>query len=47
MEKQKEIDNLRTYKVVVDYLKDKLMHSNISIEDVSYVFVFLSYRLYC
>ena len=42
-EKQKEIDKLRTYRIVVEYLQDKLMHSNIPIEHVCYIMSILSY----
>lgn len=42
-QKNKEIDKLRTYRVVVEYLKDKLMHSNIPIEHVCYVMSILNY----
>lgn len=38
-----EIDKLTTYKVVVEYLKEKLMVSNIPIGDVSYVMSILNY----
>ncbi len=41
--KNKEVEKLRTYRIVVDYLKDKLMHSNMSIEDVSYIMSILNY----
>lgn len=43
MNMQKEIDELRTYKVVVDYLKEQIMHSYMSIEDVGYVMSILNY----
>lgn len=43
MEKNKEIDKLRTYKVVVDYLRDELMTSNLPIESVNYVLGILNY----
>lgn len=43
MDMQKEIDELRTYKVVVDYLKEQIMHSYMSIEDVGYVMSILNY----
>lgn len=38
-----EIDKLRTYKVVVDYLKDTLMKSNMAIQDVCYIMSILNY----
>lgn len=38
-----EIEQLRTYKVVVDYLKEQIMHSYMSIEDVGYVMSILNY----
>ena len=41
--RNKEIDKLRTYKVVVDYLKETLMKSYLSIEDVSYIMSILNY----
>lgn len=39
----KRLDKLRTYKVVVEYLKEKLMTSNMAIGDVSYVMSILNY----
>lgn len=39
----KRLDKLRAYKVVVEYLKDKLMVSNIPIGYVSYVMSILNY----
>ena len=41
--KNQKIDKLTTYKVVVEYLKDKLMTSNMAIGDVSYVMSILNY----
>ena len=41
--KNQKIDKLTTYKVVVEYLKEKLMTSNIAIGDVSYVMSILNY----
>lgn len=38
-----EIDKLRTYKVVVDYLRDTLMKSNMAIQDVCYIMSILNY----
>lgn len=39
----KRLDKLRAYKVVVEYLKEKLMTSNMAIGDVSYVMSILNY----
>ena len=41
--RNKEIDKLRSYKVVVDYLKETLMHSSKSIEDVNNLMSILNY----
>lgn len=41
--KNQRIDKLTTYKVVVEYLKEKLMTSNMAIGDVSYVMSILNY----
>ena len=41
-----EIDKLRTYKVVVDYLIDTLMKSNMAIQDVCYIMNILNYAEY-
>lgn len=38
-----EIEKLRTYKVVVDYLKETLMKSNMAIQDVCYIMSILNY----
>ena len=38
-----EIDKLRTYKVVVNYLRDTLMKSNMAIQDVCYIMSILNY----
>lgn len=39
----KRLDKLRAYKVVVEYLKEKLMTSNMAIGDVGYVMSILNY----
>lgn len=41
--RNKEIDDLRTYRVVVNFLRDKLMESNIPIEHVCYIMSILNY----
>ena len=41
--RNKEIDKLRAYKVVVDYLRDHLMHSNVPIEHVNNIMGILNY----
>lgn len=41
--RNKEIDDLRTYRVVVNSLRDKLMESNIPIEHVCYIMSILNY----
>lgn len=41
--RNKEIDELRANKVVVEFLKDHLMHSYVPIEYVSYIMSILNY----
>lgn len=38
-----EIDKLRAYKVVVDYLRETLMKSNMAIQEVCYIMSILNY----